>query len=108
MAVDSRNDSSSNSLPYIQVTCEVSIRTIQGAKTFCNLNEADVWVVLETDIGRLNGASILSLFSLNLIQPIRVVLTGTPDNVSALLEEYKKHNLYIEDTLQILYDIPRQ
>lgn len=72
------------------------LNTVTSAVNITKLNETTKCDVIFSQ-GKfvVDGASVLGLFSLNLISDIKASITGTEEDIKGLLEGYKKNGAIV-------------
>lgn len=61
----------------------IELKTIQDVKDFVEISSKyyDSNIVIEQDRYRIDGKSILGIFSLNLLEPVKVIIDSKDDNL---------------------------
>lgn len=77
----------------------IELKTIQDVKDFIEISSKyhDCGIVVKQGIYIVDGKSILGIFSLNLLEPVRVIADSDNDNLKMdfynNIEKWKIHNL---------------
>ena len=60
----------------------IELKTIQDVKDFVEVSSTyhDSEIVVKQDRYRVDGKSILGIFSLNLLEPVKVIINSDKDN----------------------------
>lgn len=79
---------------------KIELKTIQDVKEFVEISSKyhDAEIVIEQDKYRVDGKSVLGIFSLNLLEPVKVIIDS--ENDSDKINFYKDIERWKEDDIE--------